>query len=280
MPHSGGYIVWVHNAFGPMASLLNGMANLLCNIFDCALYPLLLTEYLERALLPLLPPEPHGGGAAGWLRLAPDLVGSLLRVLLVGIAACVNVLGTNIVGIGAGVLMVIVTLPIGGLVIAAYSSPEAHPLAPFDPSLQNYPQRYTQVSFFAALEHAPTFNIHTLPGGTKWSNLTVRQAYFFATLVLWNTCGYDSAGMVAAEVADGQRTYPAALSGAVVLTSLTYLVRCFVHPSSVHTPCLLAHASPLPSAFYLLLAVYRLTRSIFFTRFYHASGATRGVCRR
>ena len=57
LPHSGGYIVWVNTAFGPMASLLNGMANLLCNVFDCALYPLLLSQYLERAVLPLLPPE-------------------------------------------------------------------------------------------------------------------------------------------------------------------------------------------------------------------------------
>jgi hypothetical protein len=27
MPHSGGYIVWVHNAFGPALALLNGMVN-------------------------------------------------------------------------------------------------------------------------------------------------------------------------------------------------------------------------------------------------------------
>ena len=83
MPHSGGYIVWVNSAFGPMASLLNGLANFLCNIFDCALYPLLLTEYLKRALLPLLPPEPHGGGGASWWRYAPDVLGTVLRLLLV-----------------------------------------------------------------------------------------------------------------------------------------------------------------------------------------------------
>jgi hypothetical protein len=44
MPHSGGYIVWVHNAIGPALALLNGMVNLLCNVFDCALYPLLLAH--------------------------------------------------------------------------------------------------------------------------------------------------------------------------------------------------------------------------------------------
>ena len=55
MPHSGGYIVWVHNAIGPALALLNGMVNLLCSVFDCALYPLLLAQYVERALYPLLP---------------------------------------------------------------------------------------------------------------------------------------------------------------------------------------------------------------------------------
>eukprot|EP00966_Prymnesium_polylepis_P237741 5498332-Prymnesium_polylepis.1 len=55
LPHSGGYIVWVNTAFGPLASLLNGMSNMLCNVLDCALYPLLLTDYLQRTVLPLLP---------------------------------------------------------------------------------------------------------------------------------------------------------------------------------------------------------------------------------
>lgn len=55
LPHSGGYIVWVNTAFGPLVSLLNGMSNVLCNTMDCALYPLLLTDYLQTTVLPLLP---------------------------------------------------------------------------------------------------------------------------------------------------------------------------------------------------------------------------------
>ena len=127
MPHSGGYIVWVNSAFGPMASLLNGLANFLCNIFDCALYPLLLTEYLKRALLPLLPPEPHGGGGASWWRYAPDVLGTVLRLLLVLVAAGTNVLGANVVGIAAGVLMLVVSAPFAWLAVAAYLSPTARP---------------------------------------------------------------------------------------------------------------------------------------------------------
>ena len=91
LPHSGGYIVWVNSAFGPLVSLLNGVANFLCNIFDCALYPLLLTGYLQRLLLPFLPPEPHGGSGSWW-RLAPDVLGTALRLLLVLLATSANIL--------------------------------------------------------------------------------------------------------------------------------------------------------------------------------------------
>ena len=49
MPQSGGYIVWVNSAFGALPSMLNGVSNLLCNVLDCALYPVLLTDYLKRA---------------------------------------------------------------------------------------------------------------------------------------------------------------------------------------------------------------------------------------
>jgi len=193
LPHSGGYIVWVNTAFGPLASLLNGVANFLCNIFDCALYPLLLTDYLQRALLPLLPPEPHGGSGSSWLRYAPDVLGTILRLLLVLVAAGANVLGANVVGVGAGVLMLLVSLPFGWLTVAAYLAPTARPAAPFTPALQNWPSSYAQVAFLV-------------------------------NLILWNTCGYDSAGMVAAEVVDARRTFPRALAGALALTTGLYLL--------------------------------------------------------
>ena len=55
MPQSGGYIVWVNSAFGALPSMLNGMSNLMCNVLDCALYPVMLTDYLQRALPALRP---------------------------------------------------------------------------------------------------------------------------------------------------------------------------------------------------------------------------------
>ena len=50
------------------------------------------------------------------------------------------------------------------------------------------------------------------------SQLHSNGRYYFVVLVLWNCCGYDSAGMVAAEVRDPKRTYPKALWGQLVLS--------------------------------------------------------------
>ena len=161
------YIVWVHNAFGPALALLNGMVNLLCNVFDCALYKLLLAQYVERAPYPLLPPEPHvAHGASWWRELAPDVIGSCLRLAVVALAAGVNVLGTSVVGIGMVAFMFLVSPPLLALVLASYAAPHTAPLAPFTPSLQEPPT-------------------------------TAAQWHFLLALVMWNNCGYVSAGMVA-----------------------------------------------------------------------------------
>ena len=96
-------------------------------------------------------------------------------------------------GVGALMLMLLVTPPLAALIIAAYAAPATQPMAPLTPALQTPPE-----------------------GRAQW--------HFLVCLVLWNSCGYDSAGMVAAEVADAPRTYPLALGGALVLTTLSYLV--------------------------------------------------------
>ena len=60
-------------------------------------------------------------------------------MMLVLVAALVNVLGANVVGVAAGVFMLAVTIPFGWLTVAAYSSPASEPLAPLTPSLQTWP---------------------------------------------------------------------------------------------------------------------------------------------
>lgn len=52
---------------------------MLCNVLDCALYPLLLTDYLQRFVLPILLPT-YQSGIGGdsdwqWLKHSHDLLG-------------------------------------------------------------------------------------------------------------------------------------------------------------------------------------------------------------
>jgi hypothetical protein len=118
---------------------------------------------VERALYPLLPPEPHGAhGASWWRELAPDVIGSCLRLAVVALAEGVNVLGTSVVGIGMVAFLFLVSPPLLALVLASYAAPHTAPLAPFTPLLQEPPTT-------AALWH------------------------FLLDLVMWNNCGYVTA---------------------------------------------------------------------------------------
>ena len=110
MPQSGGYIVWVNSAFGALPSMLNGCgATCSCNVLDCALYPVLLTDYLQRALPALRPSAaPVGaaaaadGAAAEAASLPLEMLWIVLRLALVALAAGLNVAGVNLVGHAAG----------------------------------------------------------------------------------------------------------------------------------------------------------------------------------
>ena len=108
-------------------------------------------------------------------------------------AAAVNVLGPNMVGSLAAAAMLLVSVPFLLLTLCALGSPSLDLSVLITPNTQLWPKTHE-----------------------AW--------YFFVMLVLWNTCGYDSAGMVAAEVADGRRTYPRAFKGSLLLSTLLYVL--------------------------------------------------------
>jgi len=47
IPEAGGYVVWVHRAFGPFWATQNAVWNLVSNTFDNALYPVMFVDYLQ-----------------------------------------------------------------------------------------------------------------------------------------------------------------------------------------------------------------------------------------
>ena len=102
-------------------------------------------------------------------------------------------MNVNLVGVGAGALMAVVSLPFVALALAAAAAPTFDASALFDTDTSLWPE-----------------------GRSGW--------LFFATLVLWNNCGYDSAGMVAGEVAAPRSSYPRALWGALAATVPLYVL--------------------------------------------------------
>jgi len=116
-----------------------------------------------------------------------------VRVLLVALAAALNVRGVDVVGSAAGVLMLLVSLPFAALVLAAAAAPHPHWAKALDPDPRLWPSG--------------------------------REAWFsFLCIVLWNCCGYDSAGMVAAEVRSPRSSFPRALWGAFALSTALYVL--------------------------------------------------------
>ena len=149
MPHSGGYIVWVHNAFAGAAER-DGEPVVQCLRLRAVPAPARAIRR-ARAVPAAATPEPHGAhGASWWRELAPDVIGSCLRLAVVALAAGVNVLGTSVVAIGMVAFMFLVSTPLLALVLASYAAPHTAPLAPFTPSLQEpwwcRPQRYRPLS--------------------------------------------------------------------------------------------------------------------------------------
>ena len=62
IPEAGGYVVWIHRAFGPFWSHQNAVWNLVANAFDNALYPVMFVDYLRY-----FPAFKHLVGFKRWL---------------------------------------------------------------------------------------------------------------------------------------------------------------------------------------------------------------------
>jgi amino acid transporter len=102
IPEAGGYVVWIHRAFGFRMAHLNATWNLVSNTFDNALYPVMFVDYL--AWFPLLRMQ----GLLRWL----------VSVAMLACVTFVNILGVDVVA-GASSLFALLTIsPFVALVIA------------------------------------------------------------------------------------------------------------------------------------------------------------------
>eukprot|EP00511_Aplanochytrium_stocchinoi_P001689 CAMPEP_0204830470 /NCGR_PEP_ID=MMETSP1346-20131115/8663_1 /ASSEMBLY_ACC=CAM_ASM_000771 /TAXON_ID=215587 /ORGANISM="Aplanochytrium stocchinoi, Strain GSBS06" /LENGTH=401 /DNA_ID=CAMNT_0051960743 /DNA_START=71 /DNA_END=1273 /DNA_ORIENTATION=+ len=148
----------------------------------------LFSNCMDNTLYPLL-----------FLDYIEDLVGHdfsfMTRVtvgsLLTITLALVNVVGVDVVGDGAGVFGVMVLLPFIALVLFGLFGGE--------------------------------MNV------ARWSDtIDEKSISGFVTILLWNGCGYDSAGTCAAEVENPGKTYTNAMLITITLTSFVYVLPIMV----------------------------------------------------
>src|SRR5574342_517972 len=94
MPEDGGYVVWVHRAFGRFWGFQEGWLSWLCSFADSALYPVMFVDYLTYMNGAMTPVE-------RWLIGAAAIVAT----------ACLNIRGTQLVGISSIIFTLLVLAP-------------------------------------------------------------------------------------------------------------------------------------------------------------------------
>lgn len=88
IPESGGHVLWVYRAFGPFWSFINSFFAFTCSVLDNALYPALFVEYLGALLYDNSRTVSYGWAVA-------------IKIFVVSVAAMVNIVGVDVVGVCA-----------------------------------------------------------------------------------------------------------------------------------------------------------------------------------
>ncbi len=168
LPQTGGFYIWVRRALGPFWGFQESWLTFTGSIFDMAIYPILFAAYLAH-LVPAL-----GQGRI------PLVVG----VLMIAVCVLMNLFGTNFVGQGTVVFVVLLLAPFAFLIWYGLALP--HPtLAP------------------------PALTKTDLMGGLL--------------IAMWNYMGWDNASTIAGDVKNARRTYSRAMLVSVVLVVITYI---------------------------------------------------------
>ena len=203
LPQSGGYIVWLHRAFGDRWAVQASVWTICNSFLDNAGYPIMFVDYLmEYASSPW---ENSSGGhivgnatlavaksaadSAGedWSMGAQWCLGMLMLVPIAGL----NLRGASATADGAVGFTVLVLAPVLVMVVLGL----------------------------------PNVNIEAL---TAPPDERTKAWAGFLTLLLWNNSGYDSAGTVASEVADPGKTYVPAMAMTMAMASAAYCLPTMV----------------------------------------------------
>ncbi|KAG9410784.1 hypothetical protein AC1031_018810 [Aphanomyces cochlioides] len=177
-PENGGFTVWVYHAFGPFWAFQEGFWAWLSAAIDNAIYP----SFTVRCLCSLVPSFATWGPLPTWL----------LKCAIAVVFALPNMLGVQLVGRGAILLSLIVTLPF--MVFTIWSFATSHTWGVLGQVRHNDVTGAVDIS---------------------WDLLI--------STVFWNYNGFATVSTFAGEVAQPGTTFPRALSLTLVAVLLTYM---------------------------------------------------------
>ena len=248
IPEAGGYVVWIHRAFGPFWAHQNAVWNLVANAFDNALYPVMFVDYLRY-----FPAFKHLVGFKRWL-------------VSVSMLCCVT--GLNLLGVDGARARTkpargsrpahskqrVTTIRRRAILRASrlLSSGSLRAAVPCGvtcardvstPRVLSFPCSCpccclssaravvaSASSIFAALVIAPFGALVVC--GLPYLNVAALTHPFdrpirwgtYLSVLLWNTSGYDSVGALAAEVHRPGRDFPRAMIATILLVTLVYVL--------------------------------------------------------
>jgi amino acid transporter len=191
LPESGGYIVWVNRAFGDFWAVQMSVWTLVNSLLDNAMYPIMFCDYI--AAFRSKDWEEAAGSGSGLLDDSDDSEPSItwgrwiLGMSMVVPVLLLNLRGVDVAGDFAVGFAILVIAPF--VVLFAIGIPDIN---------------------MDALTAPPT------DGHYDWGN--------YVTVLLWNTCGYDSAGTLAAEVANPGKVFvPSMMLSIIAVVSVYFL---------------------------------------------------------
>lgn len=264
IPEAGGYVVWIHRAFGPFWAHQNAVWNLVANAFDNALYPVMFVDYLRY-----FPAFRHLTGLKRWL-VSVSMLTSVTGLNLLGVDGAFAALAISAADQPTAHAMPLASLPLSAMRSAAVvvsslsttcaSMPAADALLPHPPTHPPTPllpfsvlpsmAALWRISFavvasasnvFAALVIAPfaalvVIGLPSLNAAalTHPFDRPIRWGTYLSVL-LWNTSGYDSVGALAAEVHRPGRDFPRAMVATILMVTLVYVLPLCVAISLDHT---------------------------------------------
>lgn len=114
IPEAGGYVVWVHRAFGPFWAHQNAVWNLISNAFDNALYPVMFVDYLRYF--------PFFRRLVGFKRW-------LASVMMLSGVTGLNLLGVDVVASASTLFAALVISPFAALTVAGMGSLDWHAIS-------------------------------------------------------------------------------------------------------------------------------------------------------